>query len=107
MATRPISLPRLKGQAWETFTTLMLCLSLDFIEFLVPPLMAPLVGDMLDLAGVVFCVFLLRLPGFITLLELIPGVDVLPIFTVAWLVWYLTKKRRDRARMEHELERWR
>ncbi len=107
MATKPKSIPRLTNLAWEAFTTLMLCLGLDFIEFLVPPLMAPVIGDILDLVGVVFCVFFFRVPGFITLLELIPGVDVLPIFTVAWLVWYLTKKRRDRALIEEQLERWR
>lgn len=107
MATKPLSIPRLINPAWEELTTLVVCLGLDFIELLAPALMAPLIGDILDLAGVVFCAFYLRMPGFITLLELIPGLDVLPIFTVAWLIWYVFKKRRDRARMEHELELWR
>jgi len=107
MSTKTLSAPWLISLWWEELATLVVCLSLDFIEFLFPPLMAPLVGDFLDLAGVVFCIVFFRWPGFISFIELIPGIDVLPIFTVTWLIWYFFKRRRDRALMEYQLERWR
>jgi hypothetical protein len=36
-----------------------------------------------------------RLIGIVSLLELVPGVDILPIFIITWLIWYLTKKRKE------------
>lgn len=97
----PVYLP------WEAFMTLLVCLSLDFFEILAPALMAPVVGDILDFAGFVFCVIFFRWPGFLSLLELIPGLDALPNFTITWLVWYLFRRRSMRTEIESELERWR
>lgn len=107
LSLRTLSKPWLVGLSWEELTTLVVCLGLDFVELIAPVLMVPLVGDILDFAGVVFCVAFFHRLGFISLLELIPGLDALPNFTVTWLVWYLFKRRRDRMKMEVELERWR
>ena len=107
LVVKPLSAPWFLRLWWEELATLFVCLSLDFIEYLFPPLMTPIIGDFLDFAGSVFCVMFFGWIGFISLIELIPGLDVLPFFTVAWLVWYLSKRRRDRVRVEQELERWR
>lgn len=107
MSVKSLSVPWLIRLWWQDIATLFVCLSLDFVEYLVPPLMAPLVGDLLDLAGVIFCVVFFGWIGSISLLELIPGLDALPLFTVTWLVWYVLKRRTAKMRMEDELEQWR
>lgn len=106
-SVKSLSAPWLIRLWWEEIATLIVCVGLDFVEYLFPPLLTPLLGDIFDLAGVVFCVFFFRWLGFISILELIPGIDVLPLFTATWLIWYLIKRRGDRSRMEYELERWR
>jgi hypothetical protein len=91
----------------KEIATLFVCLLLDFIEYLFPPLMAPVIGDPLDFAGTVLSVAFFGWIGFISLLELIPGIDAIPVFTITWLIWYIFKKRTDMKRIENELERWR
>jgi len=104
---------RLRPALWvarlwlEEIIMLLICLGLDLSEIAFPPLMVPLVGDILDFAGAVLCVVFFGWIGFLSLLELIPGLDVLPIFTATWLVWYIVKKRNAKTRMERQLERWR
>ena len=107
LSVKSLSAPWLIRLWWEELSTLVVCLILDFVEYLIPPLMAPLVGDLIDLAGIVFCVIFFRRLGFISILELIPGLDALPLFTITWLVWYVFKRRSAKIRIEEELERWR
>ncbi|MFQ6053110.1 MAG: hypothetical protein ACE5OO_02625 [Candidatus Bathyarchaeia archaeon] len=107
LSLRTLSKPWLVDLSWEELTTLIVCLGLDFIEYIFPALMTPLLGDLLDLAGIVFCGIYFRWIGAVALLELIPGLDVLPNFTITWLVWYVFKRWRAKARLESELERWR
>jgi len=92
---------------FDEIIMLIVCLSLDFFEIIFPPLMVPLIGDILDFTGVVFCVTIFGWIGFPSLLELIPGLDVLPIFTATWLMWYVIQRRDAKTRMERQLERWR
>lgn len=107
LSLKYLSTPWLIRLWWQELATLVVCLSLDFLEYLIPPLMAPFVGDILDFAGVVFCVLFFGWIGSISLLELIPGLDVIPIFIITWLVWFIFKRWSTRMRMEYELERWR
>jgi hypothetical protein len=100
---RPIFL----GLYHDELALLAACLFFDFVEYLLPPLLAPYIGDILDFVGLVFTVLAFSWLGFITLLELIPGFDVLPSFTITWFAWYLMRERRLEARLEEELERWR
>ena len=99
--------PLILGLYLDELALLAVCLLLDFIEYLIPPLLAPMVGDILDFVGLVFAVLAFSWLGFITLLELIPGFDVLPSFTITWFTWYLMRERRLEAELERELERWR
>lgn len=107
MSQRILSKPWMVDLSWEELGTLFVCLVLDFIEYIIPVLMAPLYGDFLDLAGVVFCGVFFHWFGSVALLELIPGLDALPNFTITWLVWYVFKKRREKAKLRDDLERWR
>jgi hypothetical protein len=87
--------------------TLVVCVSLDLVEYLFPLLMMPVAGDPLDLIGITLSVFFFKWIGVITFLELIPGLDTLPIFTFAWFLWYLMKRRREGKRQGAVLDGWR
>lgn len=104
--TKTLSAPWLTRLTWDELGTLLVCLSLDFVEYIIPILMSPLIGDLLDLAGLVFCFAFFRWVGLISLLEIVPGLDVLPIYTLNWLVWYIPKRRRDMVRAEDQLDKW-
>ncbi len=101
-----MSAPWLLRVSWEELITLTVCLGIDVIEYMLPMLMAPALGDVLDFAGVVFCVAYFGWLGAFSLLELIPGLDVIPIFTLTWLMWYTLKRRKERVRLDAQLERW-
>jgi len=42
----------------------------------------------------------------ISLLELLPGFDTVPFFTLTWVSWYTYRRRRMRKTLEKELEKW-
>lgn len=69
------------------------CILLDISEYIVAILLLPLFGDLLDLAGIVASFVMFRWVGLVSVIELIPGVDILPIFIITWIIWYITKKR--------------
>lgn len=72
----------------------ILCLLLDISEYVTAILLMPGIGDVLDIAGIVACLLMFRWIGTISLFELVPGADVLPIFIITWLAWYLLKKTK-------------
>ena len=80
---------------YSEFVKLVVCLSLDTVEYLVPFLLQPIIGDMLDIIGLVICLYFFRWLGLFAVLELVPGFDVLPINTLAWLLWFIIKHRED------------
>ena len=57
-------------------------------------LLLPLFGDLLDLAGIGASFLMFGWVGLVALIELVPGADILPIFIITWIIWYLTKKRK-------------
>ena len=67
----------------------------------------PVYGDILDFAGIVFCVLFFNWIGGITLLELIPGLDIVPIYSITWLTWYLNTSRARRQKLMSQLDQWR
>ena len=73
---------------------LILCVILDVSEYMVAILLLPLLGDFLDIFGIVACLAMFRWVGIVSLFELVPGADILPIFIITWLIWYFLKKRR-------------
>ena len=103
---RSISVPWLLRQYWDELLTLLICVGFDLIEYLFPPLMMPISGDLIDIVGITLSVLFFRWFGVITFLELIPGFDTLPIFTFAWLLWYYSKRKKETRIHEAELEDW-
>jgi len=81
--------------SYGEFTRLVVSLSIDVIEYIIPVLMLPLIGDLIDIVGVATAIYLYREVGLLALLELVPGLDFLPMNTVAWLVWLLLKRQRE------------
>jgi len=81
----------------EELIFFIICLLLDVSEYVVAVLLVTIVGDILDIVGIVACLAMFRWVGIISLFELVPGADILPIFVITWLVWYFTKKRRERT----------
>jgi hypothetical protein len=73
---------------------LSVCIILDISEYIVALLLLPVFGDILDLAGIFASFLMFKWIGFVAILELVPGADILPIFIITWILWYLTKKRR-------------
>ncbi|MGD8545278.1 MAG: hypothetical protein PVH12_03780 [Candidatus Bathyarchaeota archaeon] len=75
--------------------TLVVCIILDISEYMFAILLLPLFGDFIDIIGIVICMVMFRLFGVVSLLELVPGLDILPIFIMTWLIWYLFKRRKE------------
>jgi hypothetical protein len=73
---------------------LSVCIILDISEYIVAILLLPLFGDILDVAGIIVSFLMFQWIGLISILELVPGADILPIFIITWIIWYITKKRR-------------
>lgn len=74
--------------------SLIVCIVLDISEYMVVLLIMPVTGDIFDLVGIVASFIMFRWVGLISLLELVPGVDILPTFIITWLIWYYQKKLR-------------
>lgn len=80
---------------YSEFVKLVVCLSLDGVEFVVPFLLQPIIGDTLDIIGLATCLYFFRWLGLFAVLELIPGFDILPINTLAWVLWFIIRHRED------------
>jgi len=81
--------------SYSEFVNLVICLSIDIVEYIFPVLMLPLIGDLFDLVGIATCLVLFRVVGLIALLELVPGLDILPMNTITWFVWLVLKRQRE------------
>ena len=106
METRTIQTPWTSHFTWEDISTLAVCLALDLLDMLVPFMATPLYGDILDFSGITFCVLFFNWIGAITILEIIPGLDIIPIYTISWLTWYLNTSRKQKKKLMEELEQW-
>jgi len=80
---------------------------LDLLDYLVPFMMTPIYGDLLDLIGLIFAFMYFNWLGAILILELVPGLDILPLFTITWVTWYINTSKVKKKRTMEALERWR
>jgi len=69
-------------------------------------LLTPIMGDLVDFIGILFAAVYFRWFVAISLLELLPGLDAMPFFTLTWVSWYTYRRRRMRKALEKELEKW-
>jgi len=74
--------------------SLIICIIFDVIEYAAVVLTMPLIGDAFDVVGILVCFAMFRWIGLVSLVELMPGADVLPIFIITWLMWYFLKKQK-------------
>ena len=79
--------------------SLIFCVILDVIEYAAVVLTMPVVGDVFDVVGILVCFATFRWIGLVSLVELVPGADVLPIFIITWLMWYFLKKQEKRGEL--------
>ncbi|MFP3951040.1 MAG: hypothetical protein ACLFVP_02715 [Candidatus Bathyarchaeia archaeon] len=105
--SKNLTAPWLLRITWEELLTLILCLTLDIFDYFLPILLSPVYGDIWDFVGFVFCVIYFGIIGAISLLELFPGFDVVPIFTITWLIWFFYKRHKMKREINSELDEWR
>jgi len=86
--------------------SLALCIVLDISEYVAAVLLLPVVGDMFDVVGIIACLVMFRWIGIVSLFELVPGADILPIFIITWLVWYLLKNKKKKEEQERLQKKW-
>ena len=77
------------------FMKLITCIFLDTVEYVIPFLLQPIIGDLFDVIGVATCIYLFRWVGLFAALELVPGLDFLPLNVVTWIIWFMLKHRGD------------
>jgi hypothetical protein len=80
---------------------LFICIFLDVSEYVVAVLLVTIIGDVLDIVGIIACLAMFRWVGLLSLFELVPGADILPIFIITWIIWYFVKKHRKRIAHTH------
>ena len=81
--------------SYGEFIRLVVCLSIDVVEYIIPVLTLPLIGDLFDIVGVATSLYLFRAVGLLSLLELVPGLDFLPMNTITWFVWLVLKRQSE------------
>ena len=106
MSAKTLSAPWLVRLNWDELGSLLVCVMFDLVEYAFPMLMMPVGGDFIDVAGIIFCAYFFSWIGLISLFELLPGIDIIPTFTLTWIAWYILKRRKDYSKIEKELERW-
>ena len=88
------------GLTADELFRLIVCVFFDIAEYVFPILLMPIVGDVLDIAGLGLGVALFGGYGLISILEFLPWVDFSPVFILIWLFWYYMKKQKERRKNE-------
>lgn len=70
---------------------------LDISEYVAAVLLLPVVGDMLDVVGIIACLAMFRWTGIVSLFELVPSANILLILIIIWLVWYFLIKQKKKS----------
>ena len=85
---------------------LVICVAFDVAEYAVPILLTPMIGDILDIAGIGLGIALFGWVGLISVVELLPLFDYFPVFTFIWIIWYYLKRQEEKERVEKLKEKW-
>lgn len=78
--------------SYGEFIRLVVSLSFDVVEYIIPSLMTPFVGDIFDIVGLASSIYMFSWIGLFAALELIPWFDIIPINTITWLLWVVSKR---------------
>jgi len=74
---------------------LIICIFLDIVDYIIPILRTPLIGDLLDVVGLMIAILLFGVLGLLSSLEFVPSFDIIPMSTVNWLVWIYLKRSKE------------
>lgn len=85
---------------------LIICVVFDVAEYAFPILLTPIIGDILDIAGLGLGIALFGWLGLISIVEFLPLVDYFPVFILTWIVWYYMKRQEEKERVEKLKEKW-
>jgi hypothetical protein len=99
-------LPKYSVLTSDEVIKLLVCVVFDAIEYVFPVLLTPLVGDVLDVIGIGVGIILFGWLGLFSLFEFVPTVDLLPIFTLTWCIWYFLKKKTEEEQIERLKTKW-
>jgi len=85
---------------------LIICVVFDVAEYAFPILLTPIIGDILDIAGIGLGIALFGWLGLISIVEFLPLVDYFPVFILTWIVWYYMKRQEEKERVERLKKKW-
>jgi hypothetical protein len=85
----------LKTLTYGEFMRLVISASIDAVEYVVPILSLPLIGDLFDIVGLSMSLYLYGWTGLVSALELVPGLDLLPLNVLTWVVWIIIKRQKE------------
>ncbi len=85
----------LRALTYGEFMRLVISASIDAVEYVVPILSLPLIGDIFDIVGLATSLYLYGWTGLVAALELVPGLDLLPLNVLTWVVWIIIKRQRE------------
>ncbi len=77
------------------FVRLVISLSIDIIEYIIPILLLPVIGTLYAIVGFSTSMYLYGWIGLIAALDLVPGLYILPMNTVTWVVWLIIKRQNE------------
>jgi len=81
--------------SYGEFIRLIVCLSIDLVEYVVPFLLTPFAGDLYDIVGLAASFYMFGWIGLFSGLDLVPGLDILPINTITWLIWVVVRHWKE------------
>ncbi|MCK5402789.1 hypothetical protein KAI60_01630 [Candidatus Bathyarchaeota archaeon] len=85
----------LRWFSYRELINLIICIFLDSLDYIIPILRLPLIGDLFDLLGLAIAFVLFGWIGLISLFEFVPGLDLLPMSTVNWIIWIYSKRSKE------------
>jgi hypothetical protein len=95
-------LPKYISMSLDEAVRLIICVLFDVAEYVVPVLLAPFLGDVLDIVGIGVGILLFRWVGLMSILEFLPFVDIFPIFILTWITWFYLKKKEEARKIREE-----
>lgn len=81
---------------YSEFFKLVICIFFDVLEYMLPFLLQPIIGDVIDVIAILTCIYFYRWIGLFSLLELVPSLDFLPINVVNWIIWFGLQHRENK-----------
>ena len=104
--TKELKLPKYTALTLDEIVPLIICVAFDVAEYAFPILLMPIVGDILDIAGIGLGIVLFGWLGLMSILEFLPLADFFPFFILTWAIWYYVKKQKEKEQAEKMKEKW-